>query len=230
MKKNKHQIKKESEKELVCWNYSHLKVCFITLFVCICMLVYYCIHSSNKKELERMTNSFYSYTTSQYTKDLVDHSSTISISDVLQSTEQKIYSVFVCGAVACPDVYELEAGSNYKDAILAAGGFLEDANRSYLNLAKTIQNEEKIYVPWIGELVTEVKEDGSTGGKVNLNLATLEELMTLPGIGQSRAESIIQYRKEHGFFKTIEDVMLVSGIKEAAFQKIRDYISVEVGG
>ena len=92
----------------------------------------------------------------------------------------------------------------------------------------------KIYIPYIGEeykseyQVTSVYEGtkSQTGGLININTATKEQLVTLPGIGESRAEDIIRYRSEQGSFKSIEDIKNVSGIKDGAFGKIKDYICV----
>lgn len=104
-----------------------------------------------------------------------------------------------------------------------AGGFSEEAAVSRINQAEVLKDETRLYIPTMNEIVEEQsKEDG----KVNLNTATKEELMTLPGVGQSKAALIIQYREEHGKFQTIEDIMNISGIKEGLFGKIKDYIKV----
>lgn len=130
--------------------------------------------------------------------------------------------VYVCGAVNQEGVYELPSGSRVYEAIERAGGFCEDADKSNVNQAEVLEDEERIYVPVIGEVVQEgVNQDG----KININKASKEELMTLPGVGASRAESIIQYREEHGAFRQIEDIMQVSGIKEGLFEKIKDRIT-----
>ena len=131
--------------------------------------------------------------------------------------------VYVCGAVNCEGVYELPRGSRVYQAIEVAGGFREDADKSNVNQAEVLEDEERIYVPIIGEEVSSVSEED---GKVNINKASKEELMTLPGVGESRAESIIQYREDVGAFQNIEDSMKVSGIKEGLFEKIKDLITV----
>lgn len=130
--------------------------------------------------------------------------------------------VYVCGAVNKEGVYELPQGSRIYEAIEVAGGFREDADKSNVNQAEILEDEERIYVPYIGE---EVQEDVAKDGKVNINKASKEELMTLPGVGASRAESIIRYREEHGGFKQVEDIMQVSGIKEGLFEKIKELIT-----
>ena len=131
--------------------------------------------------------------------------------------------VYVCGAVNREGVYELLSGSRVYQAIEVAGGFREDADKNSVNQAEVLEDEERIYVPIVGEKITSVSEEE---GKVNINKASKEELMTLPGVGESRAESIIQYREDVGAFQNIEDIMQVSGIKEGLFEKIKDLITV----
>jgi len=141
-----------------------------------------------------------------------------------ESTENTEYIfVYVCGAVNCEGVYELPSGSRVYQAIEVAGGFREDADKNSVNQAEILEDEERIYVPVIGE---EVQMESEESGKININKAAKEELMTLPGVGESRAESIIKYREEQGAFQSIEDIMQVSGIKEGLFEKIKDLITV----
>lgn len=131
--------------------------------------------------------------------------------------------VYVCGAVCREGVYKLPAGSRIYEAVEMAGGFREDAATAEVNQAEVLQDEARLYVPTISETISEEAEDD---GKINLNKATKEELMTLPGVGASRADSIIQYRNENGGFKSIEEIMQISGIKEGLFEKIKDLIKV----
>ena len=155
----------------------------------------------------------------------------------------KVYSlvVHVCGAVQLPGVYELMAGSRVVDAVEAAGGFTADAASSYVNLASEIADGVKIWIPTVeeaqmlgNELGTSLDGISDSGlytdtqsDKININTADKELLCTLPGIGQTRADSIISYRESHGGFSAIEDIMNVSGIKESSFQKIKEYITVK---
>ena len=125
-------------------------------------------------------------------------------------------------------------------AIEKAGGFKEDAVKDYINLARKIEDGEKIYIPNQGELEAlkessisfeteinkNINEDKKTDRKININTATKEELMSLKGIGEKRAEDIIDFRKANGKFGTIEDIKKVPGIKENAFEKIKDNITV----
>ena len=146
------------------------------------------------------------------------------------------FVVHVCGEVVNPGIYELPAGSRIYEAVKAAGGFTENAAEESVNLASPIEDGVQIRIYSKEETETlaagAAPFDGfeaSGEGKepvVNLNTATKEELMTLSGIGESRAEDIIRYREENGGFQNIEDIMKVSGIKDAAFQKIKDRITV----
>ncbi len=166
--------------------------------------------------------------------------------EVMEGSVQKII-IHICGAVASPGVYELNEGSRIIDAVNRADGLLLSAASDYVNLAAVISDGEKIWIPTVEE-VNEleqnpeafssimatggnafVKEASQTAdsGKVNINTADKELLCTLPGIGNTRAESIIAYRENHGGFSHIEDIMKVSGIKENSFQKIKEYIVVK---
>ncbi len=137
-------------------------------------------------------------------------------------TKQMIF-VHVCGAVQNEGVYELPMGSRIYEAIEKAGGFREDAATAEINQAEVLVDEMKVFVPTVSEILEmQVKKSG----KINLNKASKEELMTLPGVGESKAESIIQYREENGSFKRIEDVMQIAGIKEGLYEKIKELIQV----
>ena len=140
-----------------------------------------------------------------------------------ESESQDSIFVFVCGAVNCAGVYEMPAGSRVFEAVEMAGGFSEDAAASQLNQAEVLEDETRLYIPTMDEMMREQSEND---GRVNLNTATKEELMTLPGVGEAKAALIVQYREEHGSFQKVEDIMNISGIKEGLFGKIKDYIKV----
>ena len=162
------------------------------------------------------------------------------LEDILPETAAAL--VYVCGAVNKPDVYELDSTARVIDAIKEAGGFSPQAAEDYHNLAAAISDGMKIYVPTVEEVeegyseVLEVGElsDASAGysgshsknGKININTADAAELKELNGIGDKRAQDIIDYRESHGRFKKIEDIMLVPGIKNGIFSKICNDIEV----
>ncbi len=136
--------------------------------------------------------------------------------------------VYVCGAVANPGVVEIPQGSRVEDALEAAGGFGAEAGREAVNLADWVSDGQKLYFPKEGEAVEEPQAQAdSASGLVNINTADVAALCTLPGIGESRAQDIISYREANGGFQACEDIMKVSGIKTAAYEKIKDKITVK---
>lgn len=150
--------------------------------------------------------------------------------------------VYINGAVLHPDIYELPPDSIVEVAIESAGGFVEEANTAVINLAQPLADGVQVYVPFLEEntVVPEVGVNepeitvGSRmnvgieiGGLVNINTADLDTLDTLPGIGPSTAQSIVDYRQNYGSFYTIEDLMNVSGIGESKFNQVKDLITVE---
>lgn len=167
-----------------------------------------------------------------------------------ENVEKITCAVFVCGAVVSPGVYYLEDGLRLVDAVEAAGGFAEDADRSYVNLAASVQDGLRLRIPTISEVaesmtekssdqanvtqsfdLNDVHEQGSiqsssNNGLININTASIEELKKLPGIGDAVAGKIVSYRTENGNFSCIEDIMKVSGIKNKLFSKIKDQITV----
>ena len=171
----------------------------------------------------------------------VQDASTFQVDDSGDCSTQTA-AVYVCGAVRNPGVYYLEAGSRLMDAVDAAGGFLEDADDTYVNLAAVVVDGTKLKIPTVhdnsNENGSEVIESfdlevySSTqsedlGGKcININTASKEELKTLPGIGDGIADRIIKYRTDNGKFKSTEDIMKISGIKDKLFSKIKGYICV----
>lgn len=168
------------------------------------------------------------------------------------SEETKTLVVHICGAVSAPGVYELPAGSRIIDAVEAGGGFLPEADEACCNLAEEIVDGCQIYIMTKMESCADGQTEKKAGiqtspdsdmqttdrnvrsnsapalenGLVNLNTADIAALTTLPGIGESRAKAIISYREQHGAFAQIEDIMKISGIKQAAFSKIKDKITV----
>lgn len=158
--------------------------------------------------------------------------------ELTDMAEQMLY-VHLCGAVKEEGVYRLPEGSRLQDGIAAAGGFRTDADTVYHNLAALLKDGQKIYVPTTDETKTISVEEraGETDARldgeknesqpVNLNTADLEQLMTLSGIGEAKAESILKYREKVGSFQKIEELMNVSGIGEAMFERIKEDIVAE---
>ncbi len=163
------------------------------------------------------------------------------------SKETEKIIVHVSGAVQNEGVIELEENSRIADAIEKAGGFREDAYTKDVNLAYKLEDGMKIYIPTMEEKENEktnvivesnietennnssysnASDGKNTNSKVNINTASKEELDTLPGIGPSTAEKIINYRKENGKFKSIEGIKDVSGIGDSKYENIKDMIEI----
>ena len=149
-----------------------------------------------------------------------------------QEPAETVY-VYVCGAVNAPGGYELKKDARVFEAITLAGGMTAEAAPEAVSQARTVADGEQIYVPTVREVQMQGSgvEDIVTGnadvsGKININTAGKEELMTLTGIGEAKAQSILDYREEHGQFGSIEDLMLIEGIKEGVFNKIKEDITI----
>jgi len=145
-------------------------------------------------------------------------------------------SVYICGEVNEPGVYELDKGSILNDAIILAGGLTDDAASEHIDLVYILNNNISIRIPSSDELGDESgfvisssdasKPAEKDSGLIDINSADREELMTLPGIGSSTADKIIEYRSKQQF-SSIEDIMNVSGIGEGKFNKLKDLICVD---
>lgn len=172
-------------------------------------------------------------------------------SEVIQETEsepesitdEKVY-IDICGAVVKPGVYEVDRGSRLFEVLRMAGGFSEDADREYINQARTVEDGEQIRFP-TREEAEKYRESGNSeqmnpvsgdsvksstaagNGKININNASGDQLCTIPGVGTAKAESIIQYREEHGPFGKTEDIMQVTGIKQGMYDKMKEHITVQ---
>lgn len=138
--------------------------------------------------------------------------------------------VYVSGAVRYPDVYALPQDSIVKDAMTAAGGAADDADLNRINLAAPVADGQQVYVPRLGEENPPVQPPSrqlSAGGLVNINTADATLLESLPGIGPTLAQRILDYRQAHGPFSQIQDIMDVSGIGTGIFEGIQDLITTD---
>lgn len=156
---------------------------------------------------------------------------------------EKAIIVHVIGEVQNPGVVTLEEGARIIDAIEAAGGKTEEADLSKINLAYVIEDGVQIYIPRIGEkeekniseeagediIIESSKQDevNTKSIKVDINNASLEKLQTLPGVGLSTAQKIIDYRKEHGKFKEISELKNIKGIGESKFNSLKEHIIIK---
>ncbi len=148
--------------------------------------------------------------------------------------------VHICGAVHYPGVYEVPEGSRLYEVIVLAGGLRADACDHLVNQAQTVADGMQIYIPTVQEAQDDIsgealsfgmesqagRETGNRDTRIDLNRATKEQLMTLPGVGETRAQAIIAYRETHGGFGTIEELMEVSGIKQGVYDRLKEMIKV----
>ncbi|MBM6613621.1 helix-hairpin-helix domain-containing protein [Desemzia sp. RIT804] len=152
----------------------------------------------------------------------------------LATTEQNLY-VDVKGAVHSPGVYQVTSDMRLMDAVELAGGLLISADQSQINLALKLTDQMVVYVPQIGEEVKEISDENSLirnksaeqEGKINLNTADTVQLQTLNGIGEKKAEKIIQYREENGSFQSTDELKNVSGIGDKTFEALKDFVVVD---
>ncbi len=143
--------------------------------------------------------------------------------------------VHIAGEVKQPGLYTLPANSRLNDGIKAAGGLTDLADSNRVNLAAYLSDGARIYIPAVGEDVpddvalsmglTNTSTDSSF--PININSATEDELVSLPGIGSTKAKAIIEYRAEHGTFKDIRELLDVYGIGQAIFDQIKDLVTIE---
>ncbi|WP_204557095.1 helix-hairpin-helix domain-containing protein [Bacillus ectoiniformans] len=158
------------------------------------------------------------------------------------SQEPAVLMIDVKGAVAVPGIYTLKSGERVNDAIAKAGGFHQEADTKSINLAQKLADEMVIYIPKLGEEPSPIalappamtpaagSEAASPGGSgesmININTATLDQLQELPGIGESKAQAIIDFRETSGAFTKPEDLKNVSGIGDKTYEKLQPKVSV----
>ena len=142
--------------------------------------------------------------------------------------DEKIF-VDVKGAVKHPGVFETTKDKRIKDLIEEAGGLLDDADTSTLNLSQKVKDQMVIYVLKHGEKPKQISDGGSSSSNadvININTANKEQLMKISGVGKTKAEAIIAHREKNGDFKKKEDITKVRGIGKSTFEKIKDKIEV----
>ena len=163
--------------------------------------------------------------------------------DTSYKKDQSKVVVDIKGMVANPGIYEVDSTSRVNDVIALAGGLIEGADTSLINLAKIVEDEMTIIIYSNSEVLEKYKEEicvckkcdivndacinnDDNNGLVNINSAGLEELQKIEGIGESKAKAIIEYREKNGYFQDIEDIKKVTGIGESLFEKIKIYITI----
>lgn len=165
----------------------------------------------------------------------MEKSSEINEDSVLEAAN---IGVHISGAVKTPGFIWVKEGTRLGEALEYVGGALVDADLNAVNLSKKLMDEEKVYIPKIGEKIeqteyisnnshtTAISSDRDSG-KININTASISELDSLPGIGEAYAKRIIEYREANGPFRSIEEIKNVAGIGEKRFESIKDLIKVK---
>lgn len=154
----------------------------------------------------------------------------VSKEKIVEIKENDTIKIHISGEINYPGLIELEIGSRIFDAIEKAGGITECADVSKVNLAYILSDGEKIYIPSFDDELEDINLENvnsETNLKTNINNANEEQLERLPGIGESTAKAIIEYRKTNGRFLDINDLKNVSGIGESKFNRLKDYICVK---
>ena len=138
--------------------------------------------------------------------------------------------VYVSGAVRGAGVYTLREGDRVTQAVDMAGGFAPEADQARINLAAPLRDGQQVHVPALGERTASATATGAAerpAGPININTATAEELTALPGIGDSYARAIVDYRTRNGPFQRPEDIVKVRGIGPQTYQRLKDLITVQ---
>jgi competence protein ComEA len=155
---------------------------------------------------------------------------------LLPSPTPEPITVYVTGAVQRPGVFRLPRDSRVVDLVQAAGGFMEGADLNQVNLAQALKDGDRYDVPGLSPFATPVLTIGDSGllvtptpqggAAININTAPVDLLATLPGIGPTTAQAIVDYRKENGPFLTIDDLLKIPGIGPSTMEKLKGLITV----
>lgn len=197
---------------------------FKWIYVCVAIVCMQILSGCSDKQEEGLLEV-------QEVSETTDSDKGNSVSDETEGqrkTEENIY-VYICGQVNAPGVYELSADSRLYEALEAAGGMTETAADTYLNQAQKLEDGQQIYVPSREEAQSQASPDSPNhpeDDKVNLNTASKEELMTLSGIGEAKADAIIRYREDKGNFQSTEELKNVEGIKDGVYNKVKEKIKI----
>lgn len=208
----------------------NLKNCILIILGLFCIVTSFYLYGQNKSKVfkdEYMKNIFVEEEGKE--NNLDEESLKTSGNNVITSNKNKIL-VEIKGEVKKPDVYEVDEGSIIRDLINIAGGLTEKANINKINRAEKLKNNQLIVIPnnesVISDTITNNSSNDSKDGIININSASLSELQNINGIGEVKAQSIIDYREKSGGFKSIEDIKNVEGIGDKTFEKIKDKISI----
>ncbi|MFZ7334060.1 helix-hairpin-helix domain-containing protein [Streptococcus pluranimalium] len=205
----------------------------IGLLILVVIFCFFLLGNPSKSTQEELLPSWSGQSESLSSAAISSEKTTVE-SDIASS---RTITVDIKGAVKKPGVYELPSDSRVNDAILLAGGVTAEADRQSVNFAQKLNDEAVVYVASQGEnisvvatnttVTSRVETAGDSSDKVNLNTATLADLQTISGIGQKRAQDILDYRDSNGGFKSVDDLSNVSGIGEKTLEKLREEVTVD---
>ena len=192
----------------------------------------------NRKEIITVLiciSAFISFSLFSSKSDVITMNTNLEKEKVIEEIKEETIMVDIKGEIQNPGTYELEIGNRIIDVINKSGGLTDDADVRSINLSEKLEDEMLIVIPSKEESVNNqpvINSKNNTNvnqaqdSKISINTANVSTLMTLKGIGQKKAESIVEYREKNGLFKKIEDITNVSGIGNSIFDKIKDYIKV----
>ncbi len=219
--------------------YKYLKAGLIAVFLVLTGIIYSC-QRIGKEQADSTLGTPLAAEETMQADALIDlpKDSDNKNEDITVTPTTEAYYVHICGAVKKPGVYEVSSGARIFEIVEMADGFTKDADEEYVNQAASIEDGQQIYIPRKDEVLNGEFEDKETmagtgqttaenSGKININTATKDELCTLPGIGDAKADSIINYRTDHGKFQSIEELKEINGIKDAVYNKIKDKIVIK---
>lgn len=221
--------------------YKYLKAGLIAVFLVLTGIIYSCQRNGNEQADSTLGTPIAAEDTMQ-TDALIDlpKDSDTKKEDITITPKVETYYVHICGAVKKPGVYEVSSGARIFEIVEMAGGFTKEADEDYINQAASIEDGQQVYIPTKEEVLNgefgdketlagsgQIQSGTDNSGKININTATKDELCTLPGIGDAKADSIINYRTDHGKFQNIEELKEINGIKDAVYNKIKDKIVVK---
>lgn len=211
-------------------NILNLKNCILVVLGLFCIVTSFYLYGQNKSKVfkdEYMKNIFVEE--EGKTNNLEEESLQTSGNNVATPNKNKLL-VEIKGEVKKPDVYEVDEGSIIRDLINIAGGLTEKANINKINRAEKLKDNQLIVIPdnesVDSSAITNSGNNDSEDGIININSASLSDLQKINGIGEVKAQSIIDYREKSGGFKSIEDIKNVEGIGDKTFEKIKDKISI----
>lgn len=210
-------------------------IIFIIIVIALLGYTFFNLYSDNNNDIDYNEDLMVNVTNTNDIKENVNTN--------IEVSSEKIV-VYIIGCVKNPGIYKLDFDSRVSDVVNAAGGLLEDADTSKINLAFKLEDGQKITIPSTkdnqnsnttyedyistdaGDMISQTNNYSTKNKKVNINSASQTELETIPGIGPSIALRIISYRNENGKFKNIEDLKNVSGIGESKFNTMKDSICI----